>query len=86
MELFRDTNFDFLGRKWPFIIGSLVLIAAGVISLIAKGGPSYGIDFRGGALMYVRFATEPPISRIRAAIGEKIPASFRFNTLSAKTK
>lgn len=73
MELFKDTNFDFLGRKWPFITGSLVLIAAGVISLIAKGGPSYGIDFRGGALMYVRFASEPPISRIRAAIGEKIP-------------
>ena len=24
MELFKNTNFDFLGKKWPFIIASLV--------------------------------------------------------------
>src|SRR5258708_6458674 len=25
MELFKNTNYDFLGKKWPFIIASLVL-------------------------------------------------------------
>ena len=25
MEIFKRTNFDFLGKKWPFIIASLVL-------------------------------------------------------------
>ena len=34
---------------------SLVLTAAGLISLAVKGGPKYGIDFSGGALMYLRF-------------------------------
>src|SRR5260370_42327678 len=34
MELFKQTNFDFLGKKWPFIIMSLVLSAAGIGSLI----------------------------------------------------
>ena len=29
MELFKNTNFDFLGKKWPFIIASLVLTVAG---------------------------------------------------------
>ena len=29
MELFKNTNFDFLGKKWPFIILSLVGIASG---------------------------------------------------------
>ena len=48
MELFKNTNFDFLGKKWPFIIASLVLTAAGLISLAMKGGPRYGIDFKGG--------------------------------------
>ena len=40
MELFKNTNFDFLGKKWPFIILSLILSAAGLISLIVKGGPT----------------------------------------------
>ena len=30
MELFKNPNYDFLGKKWPFIIASLVLIVAGV--------------------------------------------------------
>ena len=51
MELFRNTDFDFLGKKWPFIILSLILTAAGLVSLAIKGGPRYGIDFRGGALV-----------------------------------
>jgi len=43
MELFKNTNFDFLGKKWPFIIMSLILTAAGVVSLIAKGGHDTGL-------------------------------------------
>jgi preprotein translocase subunit SecF len=72
MELFKDTNFDFLGKKWPFIILSLVLIVAGAGSVIAKGGLKYGIDFKGGALMTVKFASQPPLEKIRSALGSKI--------------
>lgn len=72
MELFKNTNFDFLGKKWPFIGASLVLTVAGLASLALHGGPRYGIDFRGGAQMYVRFATEPPIDKLRAALKPKI--------------
>jgi preprotein translocase subunit SecF len=73
MELFRNANFDFLGKKWPFIIVSLVLIAAGVISLVVKGGPRYGIDLRGGALVYVKFAERPPINELRSALSQRLP-------------
>ena len=73
MELFKNTNFDFLGRKWPFIGASLVLTVAGLTSLAMKGGPSYGIDFKGGALLRLRFNEEPPVARIRAALDSKIP-------------
>jgi preprotein translocase subunit SecF len=72
MELFKNTNFDFLGKKWPFIILSLVLTAAGLLSLAVKGGPRYGIDFKGGALMYVKFNSEPPVEKIRQAVSSKI--------------
>ncbi len=72
MELFRDTNFDFLKWKWPFIGASLVLTAVGLISWGAKGGLSYGIDFKGGAEMRVRFQAEPPVDQIRADLAQKI--------------
>jgi preprotein translocase subunit SecF len=72
MELFKNTNFDFLGKKWPFIIASLVLTAAGLISLAIKGGPLYGIDFKGGTMMTVKFAGKPPIDDIRAAVSKRI--------------
>ncbi|MSV29847.1 MAG: protein translocase subunit SecF [Bryobacterales bacterium] len=70
MELFKNTNFDFLGKKWPFIIASLALTVAGIGSLVVKGGPKYGIDFRGGAVMYVKFAGKPPVDQIRRSLGE----------------
>ncbi len=68
MELFKQTNFDFLGKKWPFIIASLILTAAGLVSLAVHGGPRYGIEFKGGMLMTVRFAGEPPVEKVRTAL------------------
>ena len=73
MEIFRNTNFDFLGKKWPFIIASLVLTVAGLSSIVMKGGLKYGIDFSGGALMTVKWAGPPPIDHIRTALSKKIP-------------
>ncbi len=73
MEFFKNTNYDFLGKKWPFIILSLALSVAGLISLAVKGGPRYGIDFRGGALMTVRFAHRPPVDKVRGALSGKLP-------------
>ncbi len=72
MELFRHTSFDFLGRKWWFILPSLFLIAAGAASLVAHGGPQYGIDFTGGAVMDVQWQGVPPIERLRAAVEERV--------------
>ena len=77
MELFGTTNYDFLGKKWPFIILSLILTAAGLVSLGLKGGPRYGIDFRGGALVTVTFAQRPPVDKVRAALAGKLPVEVQ---------
>lgn len=71
MELFRNTNFNFLRLKWPFVGLSLALTAAGLISLLIKGGPSYGIDFRGGTIVYVKFRETPQLDRLRQALRER---------------
>jgi preprotein translocase subunit SecF len=72
MELFRDTRFDFLGRKWWFILPSLALTVAGLASLVAKGGPKYSIDFLGGAVMDVKWQGSPPVERIRSAVSSHL--------------
>ncbi len=59
MQLIKpDTNIDFVGKRTIALAVSLLLIAVGIVSLIANGGPNYGIDFAGGTLVQVRF-TEP---------------------------
>src|ERR1700733_4088374 len=68
MQLFKQTNFDFLGKKWPFIIASLILTAAGLVSLALHGGPRYGIEFKGGMLMTVRFQGAPPVEKVRSVL------------------
>jgi preprotein translocase subunit SecF len=83
MELFKNTNFDFLGKKWPFIGLSLVLTAAGWIS-IATQGMRYGIDFKGGAQMSLRFAQEPPVQQIRSALESKLPGEITVQKVSGR--
>jgi preprotein translocase subunit SecF len=73
MELFKNTNFDFLGKKWPFIIASLVLTVLGLGSLVMKGGPRYGIEFKGGMLMTVKFQGAPPIEQVRSTLTKVLP-------------
>ena len=70
MELFKNTDFDFLGKKWPFIIASLVLTVAGFTSIALKHGLKYGIDFKEGVLMTVKFAYSPPLDQIRSAMAQ----------------
>src|SRR5690348_4150565 len=72
MELFKSTNFDFLRWKWPFIGASVVLSVAGILSIVVHGGLKYGIDFKGGALMTVKFAYPPPDDKIRSAMSQKV--------------
>jgi preprotein translocase subunit SecF len=68
MEFLREPNLDFIGvRKYMYALsGSLILI--GIISLIVRGGPNYGIDFLGGTAVQVRFEKPVPIAAVRSAL------------------
>jgi preprotein translocase subunit SecF len=68
VELFRDVNVDWLGKKWYFLAFSLVFSVAGVLSLLFWHGIKLGIDFRGGTLVYVQFEQPPNPDRIRQAM------------------
>ncbi len=82
MQLFKNTDYDFLGKKWPFIIASLVLSVAGLTSIAMKGGLKYGIDFREGALIQVKFANPPEDNKIRAAMLQKVKGDVSVTDVS----
>jgi preprotein translocase subunit SecF len=68
VEFFRNTNIDFLGKKWYFLAFSLVFSVAGVLSMLFWHGIPWGVDFRGGTLVYVRFSHTPDDNAVRAAM------------------
>jgi preprotein translocase subunit SecF len=68
VEFFRNPNIDFLGKKWYFLAFSLVFSVAGVLSMLFWHGIPYGVDFRGGTLVYVKFSHAPDDNAIRTAI------------------
>jgi preprotein translocase subunit SecF len=68
VEFFRNTNIDFLGKKWYFLAFSLVFSVAGVFSMLFWHGIPYGVDFRGGTLVYVKFSHTPDDNALRAAM------------------
>ena len=68
MEFFRNTNIDFLGKKWYFLAFSLVFSVAGLFSMLFWHHIPYGVDFRGGTLVYVKFSHTPDDNALRASM------------------
>ena len=68
MEFFRNVNIDFLGKKWYFLAFSLVFSVAGLFSMLFWHHIPWGVDFRGGTLVYVKFTHTPDLGAVRAAM------------------
>ncbi|MGC2450210.1 MAG: protein translocase subunit SecF [Candidatus Sulfotelmatobacter sp.] len=73
MEFFHDVNIDFLGKKWYFLAFSLIFSVAGVVSMGVRwakvGTPlPWGVDFRGGTLVYVKFSHTPDLGNVRTLL------------------
>jgi preprotein translocase subunit SecF len=69
MEFFKSPNINWMGKAKYFAALSASLLLIGFFAWLHTGGLLYGIDFRGGTLIYLRFAQKPPIAEIRAHLG-----------------
>jgi preprotein translocase subunit SecF len=69
MYIVRDSKIDWLALKWIFIGISLVLMVIGTASMLTRG-LNLGVDFTGGTLVYVKFAEEPDLDRVRQTLGD----------------
>ena len=70
MQFFGETHINFVDFRNKAFILSLVLILAGLGSLVIKGGPNLSIDFEGGTLIQLRFDEPVPIATLRSVIEE----------------
>ena len=70
MHIFTNANFDFVGKRYLFFGVSGLLILLGIVSLIVRGGPNYGIDFTGGLLMQIGFEKPVEMNAFRATLND----------------
>lgn len=83
IEIVRNANIDFIGkRKYGFIF-SAVVIALSLLLILFKG-PNFGIDFTGGALMQVRFENPVSTAELRGALTRIGRGSAQIQALGVK--
>jgi preprotein translocase subunit SecF len=71
MNFFKQVDLDWMGKAKYFFGLSGLLLAAGLASMFSHGGLFYGIDFKGGTVVDVRFAGPPPIDTLRAGLAQQ---------------
>ena len=64
-----NINIDFIGRKKIAFFLSIACIAISVLSLIIHKGPRLGVDFAGGTLVQIKFASSVRIDDIKSGLG-----------------
>jgi preprotein translocase subunit SecF len=70
IELFKDIRVDWLGKRKLFLAISGSIMLLGLVSLVVKGGFKYGVDFKGGTIVKVRFHQKPDVEKIRQLLRE----------------
>jgi preprotein translocase subunit SecF len=68
IELFKQPNIDWMGKAKYFYALSGILLLAGWVSILFGSGIRYGIDFKGGTNVDVRFAQAPDLDKLRGGL------------------
>ena len=70
IQIFVNANYDFVGKRRWFYLGSAALIAISLLSILIRGGLNYGIDFTGGSLIQVRYDKPVTVGDVRRGLDE----------------
>lgn len=70
IELIRNANIDFMGKRYLAFILSGALIILGIVGIvqISRGKANLGIDFAGGVAIEIKFPEPFTLSEIRDAL------------------
>jgi preprotein translocase subunit SecF len=70
LEIVKNTNIDFMGRRKIAFVFSSILAIIGIIAVIqvANGRANLGIDFAGGTAIQLKFTQKADLSAVRNAL------------------
>jgi preprotein translocase subunit SecF len=69
MQIFVNTNYDFIKWRMAAVAFSVVWILVGA-AFYLKNGINWGIDFAGGANIVLKFKDKVPMDKLRADLGD----------------
>jgi preprotein translocase subunit SecF len=82
IELFKQPNIDWMGKAKYFYALSGILLLAGWTSIYFNHGLRYGIDFKGGTNVDVRFSQPPNLDHLRAGLTAQGLGNTEMQTVS----
>ncbi|HEX3657402.1 MAG TPA: protein translocase subunit SecD [Pirellulales bacterium] len=70
MQMMSKANYDFIGKRKPAIALSVIVIAIGMVAVVARGEGLLDIDFTGGVSVETVFDQDHPqeVSQVRAKV------------------
>lgn len=71
-NMFKGANINFMGMRRKAYIFSGIVIAAGLIALVANGGLNMGVDFTGGRTYVVAFDEPVAPSDLKVALADDL--------------
>ncbi|MBN1447175.1 MAG: protein translocase subunit SecF, partial [Bacteroidetes bacterium] len=84
MRIFKDLNIDFMGKRKSFYIISAVVLLVGFVSLFLKG-VEFGLDFKGGTEVVVRFPRTMEINELRGWMNAADMGSIEIKSFGTDT-
>jgi len=82
-QILHGINVDWMRRRHIAYWVSGICMAISIVSLIAHGGPRYGVDFTGGTLVEVAMTPAPAVDEVRSAVER---AGFRGSEIQRLDK
>ena len=79
MAFFKQPRIDFVSRRWQAFGLSALVVAAGIVLLVMRGGLPLGIDFSGGSLIVLQFEQPTGEGAVRdalASVEEKVVQQY----------
>ena len=67
-NLFKNVNFDIVGKRKIAYAVSTIIIVTGFVLMYVQGGPNLGVDFRGGRSYIVDFNKPMDASAVRTSL------------------
>lgn len=88
LELIKNTNIDFMGKKYIAFVFSGILSIIGLIAIvqIANGKANLGIDFAGGTSIQLKFEKPVVLHSVRKALEEGGLKDFDLQDLPTENK